>query len=100
MSHAEFTLKNPNRVRALIAAFANNHAQFHVNGGWGYRLLGDVILQVDQLNPQLAARLTSFLSQWKRFGGERRELMRNQLRRIANNPKLSKDTYEVSSRSL
>ena len=99
--HADFTLKNPNRVRALVGAFAmSNQARFHARDGSGYAFLTDLVLDLDALNPQVAARMVSAMNQWRRFEPARRALMEQQLRRIAAREGLSKDTYEIVARAL
>ena len=101
MRHAAFTLENPNRVRSLIGVYAAaNPLQFHRADGEGYRLLGEVVLQLDGSNPQIAARLIRHMSRWRRFDDQRRRLMQQQLQRIEQHPGLSKDVFEVVSRSL
>ncbi|MDG5748177.1 aminopeptidase N [Qipengyuania sp. XHP0207] len=98
--HAEFTLKNPNRVRSLYMAFAGNPHAFHDASGEGYRLIADLILELDPINPQTAARFVPPLGRWRRIESGRSALMREQLERIAAAPKLSRDTYEQVTRSL
>lgn len=99
--HPDFTLKNPNRVRALVGAFAMaNQARFHAPDGAGYAFLADVVLELDALNPQVAARMVGALNQWRRFEPGRRALMEAQLQRIAGKAGLSKDTYEIVARAL
>lgn len=53
MEHEEFTLKNPNRLRSVVGAFAGSQNKFHAKDGSGYKFLGNLILEVDQLNPQV-----------------------------------------------
>ena len=98
--HPDFTLSNPNRMRSLVGAFASNQRAFHDSSGRGYRFLADMILAVDRLNPQTAARLVPPLGRWRRFGPARQELMRAQLERIVATPGLSKDVFEQASKSL
>ncbi len=98
--HPDFTLANPNRMRALISAFAANQRAFHDADGRGYRFLADMILAVDKLNPQTAARLVPPLGRWRRFDEIRAELMRGELQRIVATPGLSKDVFEQASKSL
>ena len=99
-AHPDFTLKNPNRVRALYMAFAQNPGAFHAASGAGYRLIADLILALDPLNPQTAARFVPPLGRWRRTEPGRAALMRAELERIAAAPALSRDTYEQVSRSL
>ncbi|HCB42615.1 MAG TPA: aminopeptidase N, partial [Pseudomonas sp.] len=100
MEHPLFTLRNPNKVRALIGAFVNqNLANFHAIDGSGYAFLADRIIELDRSNPQIASRLVTPLSRWRKFDDERQALMREQLSRILAE-KLSPDVYEVVSKSL
>jgi aminopeptidase N len=99
--HPVFNIKNPNKVRALIGAFAQaNPVRFHDPTGAGYEFLADHVLALDLLNPQIAARLVSAFTLWKRYDEKRRGLMKARLERILGTPKLSKDVYEIVSKSL
>ncbi len=99
--HPAFTLKNPNRVRALIGSFcAGNPARFHDRSGAGYAFLADQVLKIDRLNPQLAARLAGALSLWHKYEARRQALMKKQLERILGEPALSRDVQEIASKSL
>ncbi|KAG5189695.1 aminopeptidase [Tribonema minus] len=100
VSHPDFTLKNPNRLRSLVSVFAANMTKFHAKSGAAYAFLGDMCLQVDQINAQVASRLVGSLSQWRRFDAERQALMKEQLLRIRDAEGISKDTYEVAARCL
>lgn len=98
--HPDFTIANPNRLRALVGAFAANQYAFHRADGAGYRFLGDMILAADRLNPQSAARLVPPLGRWRRFEPGRAARMRAELERIVASPGLSKDVFEQASKSL
>ena len=98
--HPDFTLANPNRVRSLVGAFAANQRALHDASGRGYLFLADMILAVDRLNPQTAARLVPPLGRWRRFDEGRQALMKAQLERIAGTPGLSKDVLEQVTKSL
>ncbi|WP_370190436.1 aminopeptidase N [Qipengyuania sp.] len=98
--HPDFTLRNPNRVRALYMAFAANPAAFHAADGEGYRLIADLILELDPINAQTAARFVPPLGRWRRIEPGRSALMHRALERIAAAPKLSRDTFEQVTRSL
>lgn len=101
MQHEAFTLTNPNKVRSLIGRFcAGNIAHFHNSDGSGYEFLADQILALDSMNPQIAARLIQSMSRWRRYDESRKGLMKKQLERILANKDLSKDVYEIASRSL
>ncbi|MFL6730549.1 MAG: aminopeptidase N, partial [Sphingomicrobium sp.] len=98
--HPEFTIANPNRLRALAGTFGANHWAFHSADGRGYRFLADMILAADRLNPQVAARLVPPFGRWKRFEPNRAALMKAELERIVAAPGLSRDVFEQASKSL
>jgi aminopeptidase N len=98
--HPDFTLANPNRLRSLVGALSINQRAFHAVDGRGYRFLADMVLAVDRLNPQTAAKLVPPLGRWRRFGEPRRRLMRGELERVAATPGLSKDVFEQVTKSL
>ena len=100
LGHGDFTMKNPNRLRALAGSFAGNQWVFHEASGRGYRLLGELIVKADAINPQVAARLVPPLGRWRRFEPGRAGLMRAELERIVATPGLSKDVFEQASKSL
>lgn len=99
-AHPDLTLSNPNRVRSLYMAFAANPHAFHALSGEGYTMIADLILALDPINAQTAARFVPPLGRWRRIEPGRSALMRAQLERIAAAPKLSRDTHEQVSRSL
>jgi aminopeptidase N len=98
--HPDFTLGNPNRVRALYGALTGNQAAFHRADGAGYRLIADLVIALDPKNPQTAARMIPPLGRWKRFDEGRQALMRGELERILAQPGLSRDVTEQASKSL
>lgn len=98
--HPDFTMTNPNRVRALWMAFAANPQAFHRDGGEGYRLIADLILALDPVNANTAARFVTPLGRWKKMTAERGALMKAELERIAACATLSRDTREQVTRSL
>ncbi len=101
IKHPAFSIKNPNKVRALIGAFCSaNHHQFHADDGSGYLFLADQVLLLDAMNPQIAARLLTPLTLWRRYDSRRQERMLEQLRRIARTMTLSDDVGEIVGRSL
>ncbi|MGE9764327.1 aminopeptidase N [Pseudomonas sp. PDM20] len=101
MKHSAFTLKNPNKIRALIGAFANQNAvNFHRADGAGYRFLADQIITLNALNPQIASRLLTPLTRWRKYAPTRQALMKAELERILASGELSSDVYEVVSKSL
>ena len=101
LEHPDFDLRNPNRVRALVGAFSQgNQVLFHEPGGGGYRFLADQILRLNGINPQIAARLLTPFSRWRRFDAGRQELMKMELNRILAEPGLARDLYEIAAKSL
>jgi aminopeptidase N len=101
VNHPDFTLTNPNRVRALIYGFAmNNPVHFHEKTGNGYEFITDKILELDTINHQIAARLTGCFNHWKKYDSHRRVLMKQSLEILAASPNLSTNVYEIVSRAL
>ena len=99
--HPMFDARNPNKLRALIGGFCSqNLVQFHAADGSGYRWLADWILKLNKQNPQVAARLLTPLTRWKRYDADRRALMQAELQRMMDTAELSADVYEVVSKSL
>jgi aminopeptidase N len=99
--HPDFDLRNPNRMRALVASFATaNPARFHAASGGGYRFLADTLLKVDGFNSQVAARLVSAFGTWRRHEAVRQSLMHRELERIHATPGLSRATFELVSKTL
>ena len=93
MDHELFTMKNPNRVRSVIGSFSQNTIQFHCQEG--YQLLSDVIVELDGLNPQIAARFASIFNHWRRFTPKYSELQEMQIKSIIDRDKISKDVFEI-----
>jgi len=98
--HPDFTINNPNRARALYMAMAVNAKAFHDASGEGYRIIADLILALDPINAQTAARFVSSLGRWRRVEPARSAMMKAELERIAAAPALSRDTFEQVSKSL
>jgi aminopeptidase N len=99
--HRAYSLENPNRVRALVHAFAmNNQLHFHRGDGRAYRFVADVALQLDRLNPQVAARLLGSFESWRRFDAKRQQLIKNELERVREAPNLSRNSLEVAGKAL
>ena len=100
-SHQQFNIKNPNKVRSLVGSFAfYNTTGFHAADGSGYQYLTDYLIELDEINPQVAARLVTPLIQFKKFAKTQQDLMKVQLQRLLGRRKLSKDLYEKVSKSL
>ena len=99
--HPAFSLRNPNKVRALIGSFAmGNPIAFHRADGAGYRYLGEQVAALDAINPQVAARLVAAFNRWRRLEPGRRALMETELRRLAARPGLSPDVGEIVGAAL
>ncbi len=101
MSHPAFTLTNPNKMRALIGTLASsNPAGFNRADGEGFRLVADVVLELDGRNPQVAARLAGAFRSWRALESGRRAMAEAQLKRIQAASGLSGDTYEIITKTL
>jgi aminopeptidase N len=101
LAHEAFDIKNPNKVRSVIGTFAGQSlVNFHAEDGSGYQLLADKIVLLNRLNPQIASRLVAPLSKWRRYVDAQGQQMKKQLQRIMSEKDLSKDVYEVVSKSL
>ena len=101
MAHPAFTLRNPNRARALVFQFClQNPLGFHSTDGAGYAFWAEQTLALDAINPEIAARLARALDPWSRFVPEARDLMRAQLQRVASHPGLSRNTLEIVTKAL
>jgi aminopeptidase N len=97
----DFDLRNPNRVRSLAGVFASgNQIRFHDASGAGYAFLADIIMAIDPLNSQTAARMVDPLGRWRRHEPGRAALMRAELERIRALPGLSRGTYEKVHKAL
>jgi aminopeptidase N len=101
LGHPAFQIRNPNKVYALIGSFAgSNPVRFHDASGAGYRFLADRVLELDPLNPQVASRLVKMFARWRKYDRRRQDLMRAEIERIAARPGLSRDVYEIATKSL
>ncbi|HEY4373154.1 MAG TPA: aminopeptidase N [Burkholderiales bacterium] len=100
LSHEAFSIRNPNKVRSLIGAFCANPASFHAADGSGYRFWAGRVLELDAINPQVAARLARAGANWKKLEPRRQALLKAALEEVAAKSGLSKDTYEVVTKSL
>lgn len=101
LSHPKFDIENPNKVRAVISAFVSaNLLQFHNPTGMGYEFLGDMIIKLNAINPQMASKLAKQFNQWKKLDGKRQALIKEQLERIKQLDNLSRDVFEVVDKSL
>jgi len=99
-THPAFSLKNPNKVYALLGSFGSNQINFHAADGSGYALMRKQIMALDVINPQVAARLARNFERWKRFEPKRQALMKKVLEQIATVRELSRETAEVAAKAL
>lgn len=101
LEHESFEWRNPNKIRSVLGAFANQAlCFFHQKDGAGYRLLADAVIRLNATNPQIASRLLTPLTKWHRLTPELRDAMRLELQRIAAAPDLSSDVYEMVTKAL
>jgi aminopeptidase N len=100
LQHPSFDLRVPNRVYALIRTFAANHVRFHAASGEGYSFLADQIIALNALNPQIAARMARAFDRWRRFDETRKSFAKEQLERIRDTDKLSRDVAEIVGKAL
>jgi aminopeptidase N len=101
IQHPDFSYTNPNRVRSVIVAFAYmNPKAFHAEDGSGYRWIGDQVLLLDAINPQVASRVVSAFNRWRLFDETRQDHIRSVLNLIVKHDGLSKDVYEIVSKAL
>ena len=95
-----FNIKNPNNNYSFFGGFASSPVNFHAADGSGYQFLADGIIKLDGINHQVAARLVSPFTAFKRYDGARQELMKAQLKRILETPSLSANVFEIVSKSV
>ena len=101
VKHPDFSYTNPNRVRSVLGVFGRSNLMgFHRADGAGYTFLADEVLKLDTINPQIAARIVNPFTQWRRYDKNRQQMMRQQLQRMLDTNHLSKDLFEVVSKSL
>ena len=101
LRHEKFKLTNPNKVRAVLGAFAgSNPLQFHRPDGRGYKLIARHILKIDRFNPQISARMLGAFKVWQKLEPGRRALIKDQLETIKGDKKLSRDSFEIVNRML
>ena len=101
LRHPAFTFSNPNRVVSVVGVFANaNPAGFHRADGAGYRFVMDRALELDPKNPQIASRLMRPFGRWRMFDERRQQLMRGELERALATGNLSRDSFEIATKSV
>ncbi len=100
-NHEDFNIKNPNRVRSLFSAFAmNNPVSFHAQDGSGYAFLRDAVIELNDINPQIAARLLSPMREWSRYTTDRQDMIKDALSKILEIKDIAPDVFEIASKSL
>jgi aminopeptidase N len=101
LAHPDFTLRNPNRARSLLGVLCvANPSAFHRPDGAGYALWADRLLELDPINPQLAARIARAMDRWRRLDPVYRDAARAAVERVAGTPGLSNDVKEILDRAL
>ena len=101
MKHADFSLRNPNRARSVISTYCQgNAAGFHRPDAAGYIFWSERVVELDAINPQVAARLARALDRWSKLAEPYRSAAREAISRVAAKGDLSKDTLEVVTRAL
>ncbi len=101
LNHRSFTMSNPNRIRALIGAFAmHNPLAFHAADGSGYQFMVEMLTELNSRNPQVASRLIEPLIRFKRYDEHRQQLMRAALEQLKTLPNLSGDLFEKITKAL
>ncbi|KAI3907880.1 hypothetical protein MKW92_029986, partial [Papaver armeniacum] len=100
LKHPSFDLRNPNKVRSVIGGFCASPVNSHAKDGSGYKFLGEIVLQLDKLNPQGASRMVSALSRWRRYDETRQVHAKAQLEMILTTNGLSENVFEIASKSL
>nr|VDD59944.1 unnamed protein product [Brassica oleracea] len=88
------------QVYSLIGGFCGSPVNFHAKDGSGYKFLGDIVVQLDKINPQVASRMLSAFSRWKRYDETRQALAKAQLEMIMSANGLSENVFEIASKSL
>ena len=101
LQHPAFTLKNPNRARSLLLTlFRRNPAAFHRADAAGYVLWADKVLELDAINPKLAARVGRAMDHWRRLAEPWRSAAGEALARVAARPDLSSDLREIIDKAM
>ncbi|XP_026403811.1 puromycin-sensitive aminopeptidase-like isoform X2 [Papaver somniferum] len=100
LQHPGFDLCNPNKVYSLIGGFCGSPVNFHAKDGSGYKFLGEIVVQLDKINPQVASRMVSAFSRWRRYDETRQAFAKAQLEMIMSTNGLSENVFEIASKSL
>jgi aminopeptidase N len=101
MQHPDFNIRNPNRARSLIFSYCNaNPGAFHRRDAAGYVFWSERVMELDAINPQVAARLARAMDRWRKLAEPQRTAAREAIARVAAKPDLSNDVREVVTRAL
>jgi len=100
VAHESFAITNPNKVRSVMRKFSANQTAFHAKDGSGYEFVADMAVKLDGLNPLVAADTVKPLTSWRKFDPERQGMMKAALEKVLAKSGLSKNVYEVVSKSL
>lgn len=100
LEHPAFVITNPNKVRAVMRGFSSNAPALHAKDGSGYAFVAEMTAKLDSINPMVAADTVKPLTRWKRYDAERQEMMKGALEKVLAKPNLSKNVYELVSKSL
>lgn len=101
LNHPDFTLKNPNRARSVIAAFSmQNPSLFHAHDGSGYSLWADNVIALNSINPQVAARMSRALDRWTKLEPALQVKAKNALEKVYGTENLSTDVKEIVGKAL
>ena len=98
--HSAYTLSNPNRARSLLGALISNSSAFHQADGAGYEFVASKIIELDEINPQVSARMANAFLHWRKLLPAQAALMKAQIEKIAATPNISKDLDELVTTSL
>lgn len=100
IEHPAFQITNPNKVRSVMRSFSSNKSALHAEDGSGYKFVAEMTKKLDKLNPLVASDTVKPLTSWKRYDEKRQLMMREALEQVMETPNLSKNVYEVVSKSL
>ncbi|MDH5353992.1 MAG: aminopeptidase N [Gammaproteobacteria bacterium] len=98
--HEAYSISNPNRARSLLGALIGNSSAFHQADGAGYEFVADRIIELDAINPQVAARMANAFVHWRKLIPVQGELMKKQIERMVETGQLSNDLQELLTTSL
>jgi len=101
LEHSDFDIKNPNKVRSVLGSLSfGNPFIFHQADGGSYEFVSDQIIRLNDLNPQMAARMANAFATWKRYDANRQEKMHAALEKILAHEHISKDVFEIITKTL